>query len=146
MPKVAAIFIKEEKNSPRREIQSGIFRAGYGLEGDIYSGGDESDRQICALRAEDRTAVEADPRDGLCFSRFTETLRIEGVELKELTPGRKLRIGDMTAEVRKRGKRCWPDCAIVMAKENPCALRKGALFIAVLESGIVRKGDEIVLL
>ncbi len=145
MAKVTALFIKKEKDNPREEIESGLFVVGRGLEGDLYSGDVDPDRQICVLRREDREAVDADLREGLCFSRFTETLRIEGLELDDLSPGRKLRIGGMTAEVRKRGKRCWPECEIVKTKEPPCALRKGALFMAVIEAGEVRKGDKIVL-
>ena len=146
MPRITDIFIKEGKEVPRREIEKGFFKAAFGLEGDIYSGGDNPDRQLCALRTEDREAVTKDQRDGLCFERFTETIRIEGLSLEDLPPGQRLRMGGMTAEIRKRGKRCWPECRIIQAGDSPCALRKGALFMAILESGEVKKGDEVVLL
>ncbi len=140
MAHVSGIFIKETKDGLRREIEEGMFLENHGLEGDFNSG--EGPRQVCLLRREDRAEVEKDDRDGLCFPRFLETIQIEGLDSEALEKGSWLRIGDTIMKVTVTGKKCWPECEIIRAKST-CALAKSARFLAVLESGRVRKGDEV---
>lgn len=140
MGHVSAIFIKKEKDSPRQEISEGEFKENYGLVGDVNSA--EGPRQVCLLRKEDRDLVTADSRNGLCFGRFLETVQIEGIPLETLTKDNWFRIGDAILKVTVIGKKCWPDCEIIQSKST-CALPKAARFMGVLESGIIRVGDEV---
>ena len=140
MGHVSAIFIKKERKSPRQEITEGEFKENYGLVGDVNSC--EGPRQVCLLRKEDRDLVTADSRNGLCFGRFLETVQIEGIPLETLTKDNWFRIGDAILKVTVIGKKCWPDCEIIQSKST-CALPKAARFMGVLESGIIRVGDEV---
>ena len=140
MATVTGIYIKTEKDSPRREIEEGMFLENHGLDGDANSG--EGPRQVCLLRREDREELERDSRDGLCFPRFLETVQVEGLELNALETGSWLRIGDTIMKVSLKGKKCWPECEIIKAKST-CVLAKGVRFLEVLEQGRVKKGDQV---
>ncbi|MDC7233035.1 MAG: hypothetical protein PQJ58_07370 [Spirochaetales bacterium] len=140
MGTVSAIFIKTDKDSLRKEITEGEFKENHGLVGDFNSA--EGPRQVCLMRKEDRTLVEADERNGLCFPRFLETVQVEGVPPELLNKDNWLRIGDAILKVTVVGKKCWPECEIIQSK-SVCALPKAARFLAVLESGVIRVGDEV---
>ena len=140
MGRVSAIYVKKEKDSARQEIKEGEFRENHGLVGDFNSA--EGPRQVCLLRKEDRDLVTSDKRNGLCFDRFLETLQIEGVPLEDLKTDNWFRIGDAILKVTLTGKKCWPDCEIIKS-HSTCNLPKAARFMAVLESGMIRVGDEV---
>lgn len=140
MGRVSAIFIKKDKESPRKEITEGEFRENHGLVGDVNSAA--GPRQVCLMRKEDRELVNSDSRNGLCFERFRETVQIEGIALEALTKDSWFRIGDAIFKVTIIGKKCWPDCEIIKSK-SICALPKAARFMGVLESGVIRVGDEV---
>ncbi|QEN06521.1 hypothetical protein EXM22_00380 [Oceanispirochaeta crateris] len=143
MATVSGIYIKKSKQEQREEIQEGFFKADFGLEGDVNSG--PGPRQVCLLRREDRIEVDGDSRNGLCFSRFNETLQIEGLNLEDLKKDAKIRVGHALLRVASCGKKCWPDCEIVKSKSS-CSLTKTARFMTVQESGIIKKDDSVTLL
>lgn len=140
MGRVSAIYIKRDKDSARQEINEGEFRENHGLVGDFNSA--DGPRQVCLLRKEDRDLVTGDKRNGLCFDRFLETLQIEGIPLEDLNKDSWFRIGDAILKITLTGKKCWPDCEIIKNKST-CGLTKTARFMAVLESGMIRVGDEV---
>ncbi|MDA3956800.1 hypothetical protein [Oceanispirochaeta sp.] len=143
MASVSGIYIKKSKEDLREEISEGFFKADFGLEGDINSA--PGPRQVCLLRRENREEVKVDTRNGLCFKRFNETLQIEGLDLESLNLDSWLRIGDAILKVTVCGKKCWPECEIIQSGAV-CSLNKSARFLAVLESGMIRKGDSVALL
>ncbi len=141
MGKVEAILISREKKTPRIEIDKGVFTQNYGLEGDAYSKEGE-DRQVTILSLDGRERVENDTRDGLCFRRFIETVRISGIDMDDLKPKMILRMGKALFEVTKYRKKCYPECGIIKTRTT-CALVADARFLKVIQSGIVKKGDTV---
>lgn len=141
MGKVEAILISRKKKTPRIEVDKGNFIRDYGLEGDAYSGKGE-DRQVTILSKEGREQINNDRRDGLCFQRFIETVRISGIDMDDLKPGKILRIGKGLFEVTKYRKKCYPECEIIKAGTT-CALVSEARFLKVIQSGVVKKGDRV---
>lgn len=140
MGRVSAIYIKMDKEAPRQEITEGEFLENHGLKGDMNSA--EGPRQVCLLRREERELVEADSRKGLCFNRFLETIQVEGIPLEAFEKDNWLRIGDAILKVTGCGKKCWPECEIIQSK-SICPLARSARFLAVLESGMIKKGDAV---
>ena len=59
-----------------------------------------------------------------------------------LPVGTKLRIGEALCEVTQIGKECHSDCTIRKAAGN-CVMPSEGIFVKVLESGRIKKGDAI---
>jgi len=135
--KISAIYIKPSQEETRTSVTEGLFRENYGLEGDCNSG--PGDRQVCFLRREERQAVNADTRTGLCYRKFLETIQLEGVSEDILVSGSKFQAGTAVFEVSHVGKRCFPECEIVQAGED-CPLKKSG-YLKVLKSGRIKIGD-----
>ncbi len=141
MGRVEAIFVSREKKSTRIEIEEGMFRENYGLEGDAYSKSG-TERQVPVLSLEGRSAVQNEVLDGLCFERFMETLRISGIPLHKTGTGTRFSIGRAVFEVVKDRKKCYPECDIVKSG-RVCSLKTDVRFLKVIKSGVVRKGDPV---
>lgn len=141
MGKVEAILVSKEKKSTRIEIEEGMFREDYGLEGDAYSRSG-IERQVTVLSLEGRNAVQNEVLDGLCFERFMETIRISGLPLHKTETGTQFSIGGAVFEVVKDRKKCYPECSIVKSG-RVCSLKTDVRFLKVIKSGIVRKGDTV---
>ena len=137
---VEAIHINIEKGKPRKSILSGKFIAGKGLKGDAYYG---SKVQLVMLPLKVRQAIERSLEDGLCFSRFVETLTIS---FKEYEPKVNdiMIIGKVKMKIVSLGKRCFPECKII-ANGNKCALAYGAVYLEILESGTIEVNDTVYL-
>ncbi len=141
MGKVETILISRKKKTPRIEIDKGMFIRNFGLEGDAYSKEGE-DRQVTILSLGGREQVVKDMRDGLCFRRFVETVRISGIVMDDLKPEIILRMGKALFEVTKYRKKCYPECEILKTRAA-CALVADARFLKVIQSGIVKTGDTV---
>jgi len=140
---VTALYLCREKGVPRMDIEEGLFRTDHGLEGDCYSR--PGDRQVTLLDARARRMTDEDTREGLCYARFRETLQLGGLSLKDLPAGTRIRAGEVLLEISAKGKRCFPECAILQTGVK-CALAEGAAFARVLEGGRIRKGDPVEIL
>lgn len=73
---------------------------------------------------------------------FAENINTEGIDLKSLPVGTRLRIGSAEAEVTQIGKECHNDCAIKKAT-GTCVMPTEGIFVAVLQEGTVRAGDPV---
>lgn len=137
---VEAIYINIEKGKPRKSILSGKFIAGKGLKGDAYFG---SKVQLVMLPLKVRQEIEKSKEDGLCFSRFVETIM---VSFKDYQPKVDdiITIGDVKMKIISLGKRCFPECKII-AVGKKCALAYGAIQLEILGSGTIEVNDTIYL-
>lgn len=139
--RVSGLFISRAKGAPREALARGFFRVDHGLEGDAWSG--PGDRQVLLLSEEARRAVTEDPREGLCFARFKETLQVEGFPLAELPVGGRFQAGGAVFETAAKGKRCFPECGIIRDGGPCCALKGAALFARVVREGFTGPGDPV---
>lgn len=137
---IKEIMIGREKGIPRESIEKGFFAIDFGLRGDLHGG--PGDKQVVFFGVEGRNRLSESPEEGLCFKRFVSTLATEGIDLYELSVGTRLKVGDSIMEISRVGKKCYPECGLVKAK-TPCVMSKEVVFARVVESGMVRVGDEI---
>ena len=73
---------------------------------------------------------------------FAENINTQGIDLKNLPVGTRLRIGEIDVEVTQIGKECHNDCAIKRAV-GKCVMPTEGIFAVVVKEGTVRAGDEI---
>ncbi len=139
---VSALFLSLEKGSDRVETGEGLFLVDHGLSGDAYSG--PGDRQVPLYCVEGRKRLAAGPGDGLCFARFLETLRVDGLDTGDLETGDKLDAGTAVLEISPVRKRCFPECPIVGRGER-CDLASSVRFCRVVKEGVLRPGQELTL-
>ena len=76
---------------------------------------------------------------------FAENITTQGIELKSLPIGTKLKIGGTIQEVSKIGKECHHGCAIKQ-QTGTCVMPTEGIFTKVIQSGTVKAGDSIELL
>ena len=141
--RIKEILIGREKGNPRESIKEGFFQRDFGLRDDIYGG--PGDKQVVFFGVEGREKLSESPEKGLCFKRFVPTLATEGIDLFEQPVGTGLKIGDSIMEINRVGKRCYPECVLVQAG-TPCVMPDEVVFARVIESGLLRVGDEIQLI
>lgn len=140
MARVAAICISEVRGIQKHEIPEAFFRAEHGIEGDAHAG--NWHRQISLLGVESVARLQKKIDFELKNGAFAENVLVEGMTVYTLPVGTKLRIGEALCEVTQIGKECHADCAIRKAAGD-CVMPREGIFVKVLESGKVKKGDSI---
>jgi len=113
--------------------------ADWGIEGDAHAG--SWHRQVSLLsydRVEEFRARGAEVTEGT----FGENLLVEGVDLRSLPVGTRLRCGGALLEITQVGKECHNHCAIYHAVGD-CIMPREGVFARVLQSGDIRTGDEV---
>ena len=143
MAKVIAINISEKKGVPKKTIPEGEFVVDFGLKGDAHGG--NWHRQVSLLGQESIDKMSALGIKGLCTGKFAENITTEGITLYELPVGSKFGIGECFFEVTQIGKECHKKCAIYH-QIGDCIMPKEGIFAKVLKGGIVRPGDEMIVL
>ncbi len=141
--RVLAINISKVKGVVKETIPEGVFQEGHGLVGDAHAG--KWHRQVSLLGQESVDKMTQMGVEGLCSGKFAENLTTEGICLYELPVGTKLMIGETIHEVTQIGKECHNGCAI-KTQVGQCIMPKEGIFTRVLKSGVIKTGDEIVVL
>lgn len=144
MGEVTKIYLCKVKKEPRIEVEEGLFLENFGLEGDAYSE-KEVDKQVTVFFDESRDSLSDEPLSGLCFSRFLETIRIRGINADVFKTGAEFQIGEVILKVSKSRKKCYSECKIIQ-DERRCALFMDVRFCRVLQTGTIRKGDNVSIL
>lgn len=142
MAKVLAINISDKKGVVKHPIDKAEFIEG-GIKGDAHCGEDEV-RQVSLLADESVDKMRALGLK-LGAGAFAENITTQGIELKILPIGTKLKIGETIQEVSKIGKECHHGCAIKQ-QTGTCVMPTEGIFTRVIKGGIVYTGDSIELL
>ena len=89
--------------------------------------------------------IEAFRRRGapVSYGDFGENIVAEGIEFSSLPVGALFRCCDVLLEMTQIGKECHSHCAIYQAVGD-CIMPREGVFARVLEGGVIRPGDEIV--
>ena len=124
--KVLAVCISERKGTMKHPVSEAQLRAGHGIEGDAHAGPWHQQVSLPELPA----------------GAFAENILIEGLELKTLPIGTRLRVGGALLEVTQIGKECHKDCAI-RQQIGDCVMPREGIFARVLMGGAVRPGDPV---
>jgi len=137
MAKIISINISAKKGMQKRPVPKALLIKDFGLEGDAHAG--SGNRQVSLLNIEDIKAFNLNAGD------FAENLTIEGIDLKNISVGKQIKIGnDIVLEISQIGKECHTHCAIYKKVDN-CIMPKSGIFAKIIVGGIIHAGDKIVL-
>ena len=139
---VVSVNISERTGTPKHAVAQVQLKPHHGIVGDAHAG--NWHRQISLL------AEESIDKMRRMFSQlepgiFAENINTAGIDLKNLSVGTRLRIGDAEVEVTQIGKECHADCAIKKAVGS-CVMPTEGVFAIVSREGTVQAGDPIVIL
>lgn len=140
MAKITAICISEVRGIQKHEIPEAYLRANHGIEGDAHAG--DWHRQVSLLSVDSVNRLQEKLDFELKHGAFAENILVGGMTVHTLPVGAKLRIGEALCEVTQIGKECHSDCAIRKAAGD-CVMPREGIFVKVLESGKIKKGDAI---
>lgn len=142
MARVTSVNISEKKGTMKHEVPEIRLRLRHGIVGDAHAG--DWHRQISML-AEESVSRMREKLPQLKPGAFAENINTEGILLKELPVGTRLRVGETIVEVTQIGKECHNDCAIRRAA-GECVMPTEGIFVIVVQEGTVRAGDAIEIL
>ncbi len=133
-----SICTSPERGQVKREVFQANIIENHGIENDGHAG--PWDRQVTCLdrasvlKANQENALDAGPGD------FAENLLIEGIDLKELKLGERLKIGESAVlEISQIGKEDHP--SIVTRTLGVTLLPYEGLFCRVIQGGKIKKAD-----
>lgn len=139
MATIKAVCISKEKGTAKLNVGQAEIIENYGLKDDAHAG--NWHRQVSLLsyeKIEEFKALGAPVEDG----SFGENLIVEGIDLRTLPIGTKLRCNQILMEVTQIGKECHHGCAIAQAV-GKCIMPTEGIFAKVLKGGMVKVGDQI---
>jgi MOSC domain-containing protein YiiM len=137
---VMAVCVSGVRGVKKSEI-SGRVRIveGYGIENDAHGG--NWHRQISLLSRE--KIREFNKRGGEAgIGDFGENLVVDGIDLRTLPVGTRLRVNDALLEVTQIGKECHRHCQIY-EQAGDCIMPREGIFAKVISGGSVEKGDAV---
>lgn len=140
MARVVSVNISERKGQQKHPVEAIELRLRHGIVGDAHAG--DWHRQISLLAEESIDTMRAAAPVPLEPGVFAENINTFGIDLKHLSVGTRLRIGETEVEVTQIGKECHNDCAIKQAV-GKCVMPTEGIFAIVVREGTVRAGDEI---
>lgn len=140
MAEIAAICISEVRGIQKHEIHEAFLRADWGIEGDAHAG--NWHRQVSLLSVCSVAKLQEKLDFELKHGAFAENILVSGMTVHTLPVGTRLKIGEALCEVTQIGKECHSDCAIRKAAGD-CVMPREGIFVKVLESGKIKKGDSV---
>ena len=138
-PRVLAVCISEKKGLRKVPVKEITVKCHHGIVGDAHAG--DWHRQISLLADESVDLMRGKGVD-LDAGIFAENILTEGIDLKRLPVGTRLRIGETEVEVTQIGKQCHNDCE-VKRLVGICVMPKEGIFVVVKKEGVIRPGDVI---
>ena len=139
MARVVSVNISEEKGTPKHPVESVTLKLRHGIVGDAHAG--DWHRQVSLLAEESIDTLRAALPD-LSPGAFAENITTEGIVLKDLSLGTRLRLGEAEVEVTQIGKECHGECAIRKAA-GTCVMPTEGIFAVVRREGVVHPGDTV---
>ena len=117
-------------------------KVNHGIVGDAHAG--DWHRQVSLLASESVDKLREKMPD-IEAGVFAENILTSGICLYELPVGTKLRIGTVLLEVTQIGKECHNDGCAIKRQTGDCVMPREGIFVSVLQEGIIKPGDEIIL-
>ena len=139
MATVIAVCISEKKGTQKHEVPYIDVKLEHGIIGDAHAG--NWHRQISLLANESVDTMRAAGLN-LFPGAFAENILTEGIDLKHLPVGTRLRVGSALLEVTQIGKTCHNDCEIKKTA-GKCVMPTDGIFAIVIEEGRIAPGDGI---
>ena len=140
MGKVIAICTSKHKGTLKNEVSEANFIEEFGIEGDAHAG--KWHRQISLLAVEAVRAFEEKYNFKVPAGAFGENLLVEGIDLKNLPIGTRLKVNDILLEITQIGKKCHLGCNI-QKQTGECIMPNEGVFAIVLNGGEIKAQDTI---
>ena len=139
MARVLAVCTSTRKGEKKRPVETIQLKIDHGIVGDAHAG--SWHRQVSLLANE---SVDKMRDRGLTLEAgdFAENILTEGVTLRTLPVGTRLRVGEAELEITQIGKECHSDCEI-KKKVGVCVMPAEGVFAIVKQEGAVKAGDKI---
>ena len=137
--RVEALCISKQKGTQKQAVQTAVFIADHGIQGDAHAG--KWHRQVSILSKE---SIDAFREKGVSvqYGDFGENMVVSGIPVKELQVGSRLSAGDVRIEVTQIGKACHKEC-VIRQKTGDCIMPREGIFGVVLTGGTVHTGEAI---
>ncbi len=144
MPRIESLCVSEARGERKRAVDSVVFRADRGLEGDAHAG--PWHRQVSLLSTEHIEDARRNGLPDLAPGDFAENIILSGLDLSSLGLGTRLRLGrEVVLSITQIGKVCHTPCRIYEAVGD-CIMPRAGLFARVEAGGEVRRGDSVEIL
>ncbi len=140
MGKILAVNISKEKGKIKLPIDQIELKVNHGIVGDAHAG--NWHRQVSLLADESVEKMRQASGINLDAGVFAENILTQGIDLKNLPIGSRLKVGETVLEVTQIGKKCHNDCEI-KRKVGNCVMPTEGIFAIVIEEGLIRPGDRI---
>ncbi|BEP28300.1 MOSC domain-containing protein [Helicovermis profundi] len=139
--KVLSVNLSEKRGTNKYSVKKGNFIKNYGLEGDGHSG--DWHRQVSIFDISSLSTMNKN-EIRLCNETYSENITIEGTNLCKEEVGTKVKIGEAIFEITQIGKEYIKDPLLHTEREK--IMHEEGVFAIVKESGIVKKGDSVIII
>ena len=138
---VTSVNVSERKGMRKTPVESGVITLvrDHGVAEDAHAG--NWHRQVSFL-AEESIAVAREAGLDVKEGDFAENITTEGIDLKGMPVGTRVRVGEAEVEISQIGKVCHTRCAIYYLAGD-CIFPREGIFGWVVEPGTVRVGDRM---
>jgi len=140
---IVAVCTSEKKGMRKTNVGQAQIKVNWGLVGDAHAGNWHRQISLLALESIEKmraAGLHVGPGD------FAENLTVQGLGfLNDYPVGTRFRIGETEVELTQIGKLCHSKCAIYELAGD-CVMPREGVFVKVVKEGIVKVGDEIVVI
>ena len=141
MGRIVAICISKNTGEQKESIGHCELIENHGLKGDAHAG--SWHRQVSLLSYEEIEAFKDSDAFIIENGDFGENLIVKDIDLKSLSIGSKLKIGEEAIiRISQRGKECHDRCSIY-EQVGDCIMPREGLFAEVIKGAFIKVGDEI---
>ncbi len=140
MGKILAVCISEKKGTLKKAIPVGEMIKDFGLKNDAHAGKWHRQISLLAVDAVRQFSNKYDMK--VPAGAFGENLLVEGIDLKHLPVGTKLKCNDILLEITQIGKKCHLGCNI-QKQTGECIMPNEGVFAIVLNGGTIKANDVI---
>lgn len=140
MGKILAVCISEKKGTLKKAIPVGEMIKDFGLKNDAHAGKWHRQISLLAVEAVRQFSNKYDMK--VPTGAFGENLLVEGIDLKHLPVGTKLKCNDILLEITQIGKKCHLGCNI-QKQTGECIMPNEGVFAIVLNGGTIKANDVI---
>jgi MOSC domain-containing protein YiiM len=141
MGEIVAVCVSEKKGTAKKNIGECRFIENFGLENDAHAG--NWHRQVSLLSYEEVEKFRARGAN-VADGAFGENLLVKGFDFKTYPVGTIFKCNDVVLEITQIGKKCHSECEI-FHMVGDCIMPREGVFAKVLKGGIIKVGDELVL-
>ena len=139
---VTAVCTSDIKGIQKKDVGSVELVEDFGISDDAHAG--KWHRQVSLLSQEKVDEFNAQGADVIAGA-FGENILVRGFDFKSLPVGTRFKCNDVILEMTQIGKECHSHCQIYH-KMGTCIMPREGVFAKVIHGGVIKNGDEFVML